>query len=277
MAHIKVGRENSTDIELYYEDHGTGQPVVLIHGFPLDGHSWEKQVTALLEAGYRVITYDRRGFGRSSQPTVGYEYDTFAADLQTIMTTLDLTETILVGFSTGTGEVGRYLGTYGSSRVAKAAFLAALEPFALKTEDNPDGIDISVFDAILAAIKEDRYRYFAEFYRDFYNTDDNGGSRVSDATIRANWNVAVGASPHATAAAVPTWITDFREDVDKIDVPALIVHGTDDRILPIQATGRKFHAQLPAAQYVELKGAPHGLLWTHADEVTRILLAFFAR
>jgi non-heme chloroperoxidase len=277
MPYIAVGEENSAPIELYYEDHGTGQPVVLIHGYPLDGHSWEKQVPALLEAGHRVITYDRRGFGLSSQPTTGYDYDTFAADLDKVLTTLDLTDAVLVGFSMGTGEVGRYLGTYGSGRVAKAAFLASLEPFLLKTDDNPTGVDQSVFDGILEAVTKDRYAYFDAFYQDFYNLDETLGSRISEAAVRGSWNVAAGASAHASVACVPTWITDFRADVAKIDVPALILHGTGDRILPIDATGRPFHALLPSAEYVEIEGAPHGLLWTHAEEVTSALLAFLAK
>jgi len=277
MPYITVGEENSAPIELYYEDHGTGQPVVLIHGYPLDGHSWEKQLPALLEAGHRVITYDRRGFGRSSQPTTGYDYDTFAADLDKVLTTLDLTDAVLVGFSMGTGEVGRYLGTYGSGRVAKAAFLASLEPFLLKTDDNPTGVDKSVFDGILDAVTKDRYAYFDAFYQDFYNLDETLGSRISEAAVRGSWNVAAGASAHASVACVPTWITDFRADVAKIDVPALILHGTADRILPIDSTGRPFHALLPSAEYVEIDGAPHGLLWTHHEEVTSALLAFLAK
>jgi pimeloyl-ACP methyl ester carboxylesterase len=277
MSYITVGQENSTDIELYYEDHGAGQPVVLIHGYPLDGHSWEKQVPALLEAGYRVITYDRRGFGQSSQPTAGYDYDTFAADLNSVLSTLELTNIVLVGFSMGTGEVGRYLGTYGSARVAKAAFLASLEPYLLRTDENPDGVELSVFDGIIAAVKQDRYAYFADFYSNFYNTDENLGSRLSEEALRASWTVAAGASYYASAAAVPTWITDFRGDIAKIDIPALIVHGTSDRILPIDATGRPFHALLPQAMYVEIEGAPHGLLWTHAEEVTDALLTFLAK
>ncbi|WP_406156820.1 alpha/beta hydrolase [Streptomyces sp. NBC_00882] len=277
MPYIAVGEENSAPIELYYEDHGTGQPVVLIHGYPLDGHSWEKQVPVLLEAGHRVITYDRRGFGRSSQPTTGYDYDTFAADLDKVLTSLDLTDAVLVGFSMGTGEVGRYLGTYGSGRVAKAVFLASLEPFLLKTDDNPTGVDQSVFDGILDAVTKDRYAYFDAFYQDFYNLDETLGSRISEAAVRNSWNVAAGASAHASVACVPTWITDFRADVAKIDVPALIVHGTGDRILPIDSTGRPFHALLPSAEYVEIEGAPHGLLWTYAEEVNAALLAFLAK
>ncbi|MFG2469447.1 alpha/beta fold hydrolase [Streptomyces canus] len=277
MPYITVGEENSAPIELYYEDHGTGQPVVLIHGYPLDGHSWEKQVPVLLEAGHRVITYDRRGFGRSSQPTTGYDYDTFAADLDKVLTSLDLTDAVLVGFSMGTGEVGRYLGTYGSGRVAKAVFLASLEPFLLKTEDNPTGVDQAVFDGILDAVTKDRYAYFDAFYQDFYNLDETLGSRISEAAVRNSWNVAAGASAHASVACVPTWITDFRADVAKIDVPSLIVHGTGDRILPIDSTGRPFHALLPSAEYVEIEGAPHGLLWTYAEEVNAALLSFLAK
>ncbi|MCM2516912.1 alpha/beta hydrolase [Streptomyces griseoincarnatus] len=277
MPFITVGQENSTDIELYYEDHGSGQPVVLIHGYPLDGHSWEKQSAALLAAGYRVITYDRRGFGQSGQPTTGYDYDTFAADLNTVMETLDLRDAVLVGFSMGTGEVGRYLGTYGSERVAKAAFLASLEPYLLKTDDNPTGVDGSVFEGIEKAVTADRYAYFTGFYQDFYNLDENLGTRISEEALRNSWNVAAGSSAYASIAAVATWTTDFRADLAKIDVPALILHGTADRILPIEATGEPFHRALPQAEYVVVEGAPHGLLWTHAQEVTDALLAFLTK
>ncbi|MGN9910244.1 alpha/beta fold hydrolase [Phytohabitans sp. LJ34] len=277
MPFVTVGSENDTSIDLYYEDHGSGQPVVLIHGYPLDGHSWEKQSAVLLQAGYRVITYDRRGFGRSSQPTTGYDYDTFAADLKVLLDTLDLTDVVLVGFSMGTGEVARYLGRYGSARVAKAAFLASLEPFLLKTDDNPTGVPQEVFDGILDAVTRDRYAYFTAFYRDFYNTDENLGTRLSEEALRNSWNVAAGASWFASSAAVPTWVTDFRGDIPKVDVPTLILHGTADNILPIDATARPFHRLLPAADYVEVDGAPHGLLWTHADEVNEALLAFLGK
>ena len=277
MSTITVGTENSTPIELYYEDHGSGQPVVLIHGYPLNGRSWEKQAAALLAAGYRVISYDRRGFGLSSQPTVGYDYDTFAADLNTVMETLDLRDTVLVGFSMGTGEVGRYLSTYGSERVAKAAFLASLEPFLLQTDDNPAGVPSSVFEGIEQAAKADRYAWFDDFYQNFYNLDENLGSRISEAAVRASWNVAAGASWFASSAVVDSWITDFRADIEKVDVPSLILHGTADRILPIDATAREFTKRLPDADYVEIEGAPHGLLWTHAEEVNEALLAFLAK
>lgn len=277
MPFITVGTENSTNVDLYYEDHGTGQPVVLIHGYPLDGHSWEKQSAALLAAGYRVITYDRRGFGQSSQPTTGYDYDTFAGDLKVVLDTLDLRDVVLVGFSMGTGEVGRYLGTYGSERVAKAAFLASLEPFLLKTDDNPTGVPQEVFDGILAAVKTDRYAYFTDFYRNFFNTDETLGTRLSEEALRNAWNVAAGASWFASSAAVPTWVTDFRADIGKVDVPALILHGTADNILPIDATAREFHKLLPNADYVEIDNAPHGLLWTHGEEVNEALLTFLAK
>ncbi len=274
MGTITVGTENSTDIELYYEDHGSGQPVVLVHGYPLDGHSWEKQTAALLEAGYRVITYDRRGFGSSSKVATGYDYDTFASDLNTLLTTLDLRDVVLVGFSMGTGEVGRYLGAYGSERVSKAAFLGVLEPFLLLTDDNPTGLPKSAFDELYAAARADRFAWFDGFYENFFNLDETLGSRISEAAVRGAWQVAAGSAPVAAYAVVPTWHTDFRADIAKIDVPALILHGTADRILPIDATARPFHALLPQATYVEVEGAPHGLLWTHADEVNAALLSF---
>ena len=274
MPYITVGTENSAPIELYYEDHGEGQPVVLIHGYPLDGHSWEKQARAILDNGYRVIAYDRRGFGRSSQPTTGYDFDTFAADLKAVLDTLDLTDVVLVGFSMGTGEVARYLGAYGSERVAKAAFLASLEPYLLQADDNPAGVPASVFEGIEESAIADRFAWFDDFYQNFYNLDENLGSRISEAAVRGSWQVATAASWYASSAVVHTWHTDFRADIEKIDVPALILHGTADRILPIDATGREFTKRLPDARYVEIEGAPHGLLWTHADEVNEALLGF---
>lgn len=274
MTHLSVGSENTTPIGLYYEDHGSGQPVVLIHGYPLSGASWERQTTALLDAGYRVITYDRRGFGKSSQPTTGYDYDTFASDLNILLESLELNDVVLVGFSMGTGEVGRYLGTYGSARVAKAVFLGSLEPFLLQTEDNPAGVPQEVFDGLHEAVSKDRYAFLTDFFQNFFNTDEFLGNRLSEEALRANWTVAAGAGAYATVAAQPTWLTDFRADVARIDVPSLIVHGTADNILPIDSTGREFAKALPAAKYVEIEGAPHGLLWTHAPEVNDTLLRF---
>ncbi|MDJ1135160.1 alpha/beta fold hydrolase [Streptomyces iconiensis] len=278
MGRIKAGTENSADIELHYEDKGTGQPVVLIHGYPLDGNSWEGQIPALLDAGHRVITYDRRGFGKSSQPGTGYDYDTFAADLNTLMETLDLHDTVLAGFSMGTGEVARYLSTYGSARVAKAVFLASLEPYLAITDDNPDGAaPLSFFEGVSEAVKKDRYAFFTGFYNDFYNLDENLGTRVSEEAVRNAWNVAAGAGPTASAAAPLTWPTDFRADIPHIDVPTLIVHGTADRTLPIDATARRFTKALPTARYEEIDGAPHGLLTTHTAEVNEILLDFLKK
>ncbi|GAA3692359.1 bromoperoxidase [Microlunatus aurantiacus] len=277
MPFITVGQENTADIDLAYNDQGSGQPVVLIHGFPLDGASWEKQTHALLQAGYRVITYDRRGFGRSSQPSVGYDYDTFAADLATVLDVLDLTDVVLVGFSMGTGEVARYLSRYGSDRVAKAAFLASLEPYLLITDEHPDGAGPpEFFQGISDSVLADRYAYFAGFFSDFYNLDENLGSRISEEAVRNSWNVAASSGAYAAAAAPLTWPTDFRADIDAISVPTLIVHGTADHILPIDKTGRKFAELLPEATYAEIEGAPHGLLWTHADEVNEHLLGFLA-
>ena len=278
MAYITVGNENSTEIELYYEDHGAGQPVVLILGYPLDGSSWEKQTAALLDAGYRVITYDRRGFGKSSKTTDGYDYDTFAADLHPVLDTLDLRDAVLVGFSMGTGEVARYLSTYGSARVSKAAFLGSLEPFLLQTDDNPAGVPQEVFDGLKEAVTADRYAFFTEFFKNFYNADTFLGTpRLSQEAVNASWNLAANAGATASVAAQPTWLTDFRGDIPKIDVPALILHGTADNILPIDTTGRLFAKALPGAEYVEVEGAPHGLLWTHAAEVNEALLGFLAK
>ena len=214
-----------------------------------------------------MISYDRRGFGRSSQPTVGYDYDTFAADLNALLEHLDLDDVVLVGFSMGTGEVTRYLGTYGSARVRKAALLGAIPPFLLKTDDNPEGVDGQVFEGIKAAIVKDRYAYFKDFFDNFYNVDVLGGSRISEQAWQASFNVAVGASPYATYACVDTWLTDFRGDLPKIDVPILVVHGTEDRILPFDATAERLPALIADLQLVTVEGGPHNIGWTHPDEV----------
>jgi non-heme chloroperoxidase len=277
MGRITVGTENSTPIELYYEDQGAGRPVVLIHGYPLDGHSWELQTRALLAAGYRVITYDRRGFGRSSKAGTGYDYDTFADDLNTLIETLDLRDVVLVGFSMGTGELARYVARHGHERVAKLAFLAALEPFLVARDDNPEGVPQEVFDGIEAAARSDRYAWFTQFFADFYNLDENLGVRISQEAVTASWNVAVSSAPVAAYAVVPSWLEDFRADVEAVRAsgkPALILHGTADRILPVDATARRFRGALPEARYVEIDGAPHGLLRTHAAEVDAALAEF---
>jgi non-heme chloroperoxidase len=274
MPYVNVGRENSGAIELYYEDHGEGKPVVLIHGYPLSGASWEKQVPALLQAGRRVITYDRRGFGRSSQPATGYDYDTFAQDLYKLVKGLDLRDFALVGFSMGGGEVARYLGTYGSERVSRAVFISSVPPFLLKTADNPEGVDASVFAGIEKAVAADRYAFFTEFFKNFFNTDDLLGKRVSEQAVQANWNVAAGASATASLACVSTWHTDFREDLSRIDVPTLVIHGDADRILPIGATGLRTAKLVKGARLVTVKDGPHCVTWTHADVVTPALLEF---
>jgi len=276
MPELTVGAENGAPIEIHYEDHGQGDPVVLIHGYPLSGTSWERQERALLEHGYRVITYDRRGFGRSSQPTVGYDYDTFAADLKALLEHLALEDVVLVGFSMGSGEVTRYLGTYGSARVRKAALLGAIPPFVLKTDDNPEGVDGQVFEDIKTAIYNDRYAYFDAFFENFYNVDVLGGTKISDAAVRASFNVAAGSSPWATHACVDTWLTDFRQDLPKIDVPMLVIHGTDDRILPFDATAGRLPGLIEDLRLVAVEGGPHAIGWTHPYEVDSALLKFLA-
>jgi non-heme chloroperoxidase len=274
MPRVKVGVENGTDIEIYYEDHGSGHPVVLIHGYPLNGRSWERQQRELLAAGYRAINYDRRGFGLSSQPTTGYDYDTFAADLNVLLDHLALDEVDLVGFSMGTGEVTRYLGKYGSGRVRKAALLGAIPPFLLKTDDNPEGVDRSVFEGIKSAVVADRYAYFKDFLDNFYNVDKLGGTRISDQAWQASFNVAAAASPYATYACVDTWLTDFRADLAKIDVPVLVLHGTEDRILPYESTAKRLPELVADLKLVSVKGGPHNIGWTHPEEVNPALLEF---
>src|SRR4051794_34434238 len=276
MPRITVGTQNSAVIEIHYEDHGDGQPVVLIHGYPLDGNSWERQERALLGAGYRVITYDRRGFGRSSQPTVGYDYDTFAADLKALLDNLDLDDVILAGFSMGTGEVTRYLGRYGSARVRKAVLLGAIPPFLLKRDDNPEGVDGQVFEDMKALITRDRYAHFKAFFDDFYNVDVLAPERISEPAWQASFNVAAAASPHATYACVDSWLTDFRDDLPKIDVPVLVVHGTEDRILPIAATADRLPGLIADLRIVRIEGGPHNIGWTYPEEVNRALLEFVA-
>jgi non-heme chloroperoxidase len=276
MPYVTVGQENSAPIELYYEDHGSGQPVVLIHGYPLDGHSWERQLPGLLESGKRVITYDRRGFGRSSQPTTGYDYDTFAADLKALVDKLDLHEAVLAGFSMGTGEITRYLGTYGSDRIARAVLFGPLPPFLLQTHDNPLGVPQSVFDGFEEMITKDRYAWFKFFFDNFYNVDKLHGTRISDEAWNAGLQVAVGSSGYATLACVSTWLTDFRADLPNIDVPMLVVQGSEDRILPIDATGRRLPGLVNDVRFIEIEGGPHHVGWTHPDEVNKAFLDFLA-
>jgi non-heme chloroperoxidase len=277
MPYVNVGRENSADIGIYYEDHGSGQPIVLIHGFPLSGRAWEKQERALLAAGFRVITYDRRGFGKSSQPSGGYDYDTFAADLNSLLTTLDLHDVDLAGHSMGGGEVARYLGTYGSERVRRAAIISGVPPYLLQTPETPAGVPQEVFDELAAGFRTDRFAAFTEWNKNFYNLDDNLGTRVSEEVVHDSWNAAVSASAIGTVACVASWHTDFRADLPKIDVPVLVMHGTADRILPIAATGVPTHEAIKGSVYVPVEGASHGLCWTHADEVNEALISFLTK
>jgi non-heme chloroperoxidase len=276
MPHIKVGTENDTDIKIYYEDHGSGQPVVLIHGYPLNSDSWERQEPELLSAGYRVIRYDRRGFGQSSRPTTGFDYDTFAADLNALLEQLALDEVVLVGFSMGTGEVTRYLGKYGSARVRKGVLFGAIPPFLLKTDDNPEGVDGQVFKGIQAAIVKDRYAYFKDFLDNFYNVDTFAPDRISEQAWQASFNVAAAASPHASYACVATWLTDFRADLPNIDVPMLVVHGTEDRILPYESTAKRLPGLVANLKLISVEGGPHNIGWTHPEESNKALLEFLA-
>jgi len=274
MPAVTVGQENNSDIEIHYEDHGDGQPVVLIHGYPLSGRGWDKQVPALLAAGHRVITYDRRGFGQSSQPTTGYDYETFAADLAALVEHLDLREAVLVGHSMGTGEVTRYLATYGCARVAKGVLISPIPPFLLASPDNPEGVPQSMFDGFVQAATADAPAWMKGFLDNFYNADTLLGTLVSEQAYQASWNIAVAASATAAVACIPTWATDFRADLPKIDVPMLVLQGDADRVLPLDKTGRRLPGLLHDVQLVVIEGGPHAIPWTHADQVNTALLDF---
>jgi non-heme chloroperoxidase len=274
MPKVTVGRENSADIDIHYEDHGTGQPVVLIHGYPLSGRAWDKQVPVLLEAGYRVITYDRRGFGQSSQPATGYDYDTFAADLNTLLEHLDLRDAVLAGHSMGTGEVTRYLSRYGSARVAKGVLVSPIPPYLLQADDNPDGVPGSLFDGFAAAALADTPAWMKGFLDNFYNTATLRGTLASDQAWQASWNLAVTASATAAVACIGTWPTDFRDDLPKIDVPILVIQGDADQVLPLDKTGQRLPALIKDARLTVVEGGPHAIPWTHAAQVNTALVDF---
>ena len=274
MPFVTVGRENSAAVRIYYEDHGSGPPVVLIHGYALNGQSWEKQETALLAAGHRVITYDRRGFGASSRPSTGYDFDTLAADLHVLLSRLDLRGVVLAGFAMGSGEVIRYLAAHGSERVRAAALVAPLLPFLLKTNDSPEGIDRSVFDGITARIAADRPAAMKDFMDRSYNMDLLGGGRVSDQAWQNSFYVAISASAHAALGCVTACLEDFRGDLAEISIPILVIHGDQDRVLPYEATSRRLPALLDNARSAIIAGGPHAIIWTHADEVNQALLDF---
>jgi non-heme chloroperoxidase len=280
MPYVTVGNENSAEIKIHYNDHGSGKPVILIHGYPLDGNSWEKQERELLRAGWRVISYDRRGFGQSSQPTTGYDYDTFATDLKALLDHLELGEDVaLVGFSMGTGEVTRYLGTYGSAGVSKAVLLGAIPPFVLQTDDNEKGVPQEVFDGIKETVLKDRYLWFEEFFKNFFNTDELAPERIGDAALQANFATAIRMSPYASYACVDTWLTDFRDDLPKIDVPTLVIHGVKDRILPFESTAARLRDEdlIADCEVVPIDDGPHNIGWTFPDEVNAALLPFLAK
>ena len=286
MPTVTVGRENSAGISIHYEDHGAGQPVVLIHGYPLSGRAWDRQVPALLEAGYRVITYDRRGFGASSQPATGYDYDTFAADLHALLEHLDLRDAVLAGHSMGTGEVTRYLARYGSGdhrgrqlghhrpRVAKAVLISPIPPYLRQAPDNPDGVPQALFDGFAAAARADTPAWMKGFLDTFYNIDTLRGTLVSDQAFQASWNLAVTASAAAAVACIATWTTDFRADLPEIDVPVLVLHGDADQVLPIDKTASRLPALIKDVQLTVVEGGPHAIPWTHAAQVNTALLDF---
>ena len=275
MPYVKVGDENSGAIKIHYEDHGSGTPVVLIHGYPLSARAWDKQVPVLMDAGHRVITYDRRGFGNSSQPAGGYDFDTFAADLKALMDELDLRDAVLVGHSMGTGEVTRYLGTYGSGRVERAVLVSPIPPFLLKTDDNPAGLEGSLFDGFVQTAKADTPAWMKGFLDNFYDMDLYAGKLVSPEAFESSLEIALAASAIAAVECIRTWETDFREDLTKIDVPLLVIQGDADRILPLEATGQRL-PDLVECELVVIKGGPHAISWTHADQVNDALLAFVA-
>lgn len=276
MPYIKIGQENSGSIGLYYEDHGSGRPVVLIHGYPLSGRAWDKQLPVLLEDGRRVITYDRRGFGKSSQPVSGYDYDTFASDLHVLMETLDLRDVTLIGHSMGTGEVTRYLAKFGSQRVSRGVLVSPIPPFLLQTSDNPEGLPASLFDGFLRDARQDGPAWMKGFLENFYNYDKFRGTLVSEQAFQASWNVAVSASATATVACIPTWETDFRADLTKIDVPMLVIQGDADRVLPYEKTGKRLPGMVKSLQLVTVDDGPHAIAWTHSDQVNSALLKFMS-
>ena len=277
MSTITVGTENGANIDLHYTDQGTGSPVVLIHGWPLSGRSWEAQVPALIAAGHRVIAYDRRGFGQSSQPWNGYDYDTFAADLNTLLTTLDLTDVTLVGFSMGGGEVARYIATYGTDRVAKAVFAAAVPPFLAKTADNPQGpLDDAAVQGFLDGIAGDRLAFLDGFATNFFSAGKD--LKVSEQQRQYAVDIAAAASPKGTLDCVTAFgTTDFRADIAKVDVPTLVIHGDADAIVPFEASGKLTAEQIKGAELHVIKGGPHGINASHAKEFNDTLVAFLAK
>jgi len=274
MPVITVGTENSGSINLHYEDHGSGAPVILIHGYPLSGRAWDKQIPPLLAAGHRVISYDRRGAGSSSQPATGYDWDTFAADLDTVIETLDLDHITLVGHSMGTGEVTRYLSTYGSARIDRAVLIGPIPPYLSQAPDNPDGVPANLFDGFRQSAAADAPAWLKGFLDNFYNLDQFGGNRVSDEAYRTSFNVAVAMSAIAACECISTWQADFRADLPRIDVPVMVIQGDADRILPFDKTGKRLTGLIADMELVMVEGGPHAIPWTHTDQVNAALLRF---
>lgn len=275
MPYVTVATQNDDPIDLYYEIQGSGKPVVLIHGWPLSGRAWEAQLPALVEAGYQVITYDRRGFGQSSKPWEGYDYDTLAADLKALMDTLDLNDTTLVGFSMGGGEVARYLGKYGSDRVSKAVLASAVPPYLYKADDNPDGgLEDADIQAFLDGVREDRIAFLNDFTKNFFTPKD-GKLLVSKPMRLYNRDIAAFASPKATYDCVKSFgYTDFREDLKTFDVPTLVIHGNADQVVPLEASGQRSHDMIADSQLYVVEGGPHGINVTHAEEFNEVLIDF---
>jgi len=275
MAHVTVGEDNGTPVELYYEDRGSGQPVIFVHGWPLSGRSWEQQVPVLVDDGYRVITYDRRGFGASSQPWGGYDYDTFATDLHRLIEHLELTGVTLIGFSMGGGEVARYVGRYGTERVAKAVFAAAVPPYLYKSADNPDGgIDDAALTGFHDGIRADRIAFVDGFVTNFFAV---GGRTdlVSEPLRRYNVAIAAAASPKGTLDCTTAFTkTDFRQDLEAFTIPTLVIHGDSDAIAPFQVSGRRTAEAIDGSKLVLVPDAPHGLNVTHAQTFNAEVLAF---
>lgn len=276
MPYVTVGKENSGDIKIHYEDYGSGKPVVLVHGYPLSGCAWEKQIPVLLEAGYRVVTHDRRGFGQSSQPYSGYDADTFADDLHKLVTQLELRDFALGGHSMGGEEVARYLGKYGTKNVTKAIFISAVPPYLRKAADNPEGLDTSIFEGIKKMVIADRPALLKQFCLNFYNYETLKGKLVSEEAMLSSWLIAVGCSPKGALECVDTWGTDFRQDLKRIDIPTLVIHGDADQIVPFPNSGKRMPEYIKNCKVVVVQGGPHGIAWTHADVVNREMLNFLS-
>jgi len=272
-----VGTENSNTVELHVEDHGSGPPVVLIHGWPLSGRSWERQIGPLVDAGHRVVTYDRRGFGLSSQPWGGYDYDTFAADLEAVLTGLDLRDAALVGFSMGGGEVVRHIASHGTDRVSRAVLAAAVPPYLYRSDDNPDGgLDDATIQQFEDGVKTDRLAFLDGFTSQFFAAGDRTDLISEPQRVYAR-DIAAFASAKGTLDCIAAFgRTDFRDDLEKVTVPTLVIHGDSDGIVPFEVSGKRSHEALSDSHLALIEGAPHGLNVTHAEEFNAALLDFLS-